>query len=196
MYYPKRSVLAVSMRPPAISLIFLIAGTLTISGCAYFNTFYNAQNYFRTAEEEISKKATGEKLTKKAEEALDKTIVNCNIVLEDFPESKLRDNALFLSAKSYYYRGEFSTAKKRLLRLKREHPASPFLEEAFLWLSRCKWKLGETEAAQSDLQTLSESLAKERGNRHQRVQVAVTLGEIHIELGDRSAAADLSPSSI
>ena len=188
MYYPKRSVLAVSMRPPAISLIFLIAGTLIISGCAYFNTFYNALNYFQTAEEEISKQAAGEKLSKKGEEALDKTIVNCNIVLEDFPESKLRDNALFLSAKSYYYRGEFSTAKKRLLRLKREHPASPFLEEAFLWLSRCKWKLGETEAAQSDLQSLSESLAKERGNRYQRVQVAVTLGEIHIELGDRSAA--------
>ena len=88
MYYPKRSVLAVSMRPPAISLIFLIAGTLIISGCAYFNTFYNALNYFQTAEEEISKQAAGEKLSKKGEEALDKTIVNCNIVLEDFPDAE------------------------------------------------------------------------------------------------------------
>ena len=188
MYYLKRLVRTVSMRHSAISLIFLIVGTLILSGCAYFNTFYNAQNYFRTAEEEIAKKATGEELSKQAEEALDKTIVNCNIVLEDFPESKLRDDALFLSAKSYYYRGEFSTAKKRLFRLKREHPASPFLEEAYLWLSRCKWKLGETEAAQNDLQALSESLDKERGNRVQHVQVAITLGEIYIELGDRSEA--------
>ncbi len=188
MYYLKRLVRTVSMRHSAISLIFLIVGTLILSGCAYFNTFYNAQNYFRTAEEEIAKKTTGEELSKQAEEALDKTIVNCNIVLEDFPESKLRDDALFLSAKSYYYRGEFSTAKKRLLRLKREHPASPFLEEAYLWLSRCKWKLGETEAAQNDLQALSESLDKERGNRVQHVQVAITLGEIYIELGDRSEA--------
>jgi len=129
-------------------------------------------------------------LSKQAEEALDKTIVNCNIILEDFSESKLRDDALFLSAKSYYYRGEFSTAKKRLLRLKREHPESPFLKEAFLWLSRCQWKLGETESAQLDLQKLSESLEKENGSRDQRVQVAITLGEIHIELGDKSAAVD------
>ncbi len=129
-------------------------------------------------------------MSKQAEEALDKTIVNCNIILEDFSESKLRDDALFLSAKSYYYRGEFSTAKKRLLRLKREHPESPFLKEAFLWLSRCQWKLGETESAQLDLQKLSESLEKENGSRDQRVQVAITLGEIHIELGDKSAAVD------
>ena len=188
MYYLKRPVRTVSMRPFAISLIFLIAVTFILSSCAYFNTFYNAQNYFRTAEEEISKLAAGEKLSKQAEEALDKTIVNCNIVLEDFSESKLRDDALFLSAKSYYYRGEFSTAKKRLLRLNREHPESSFLKESFLWLSRCQWKLGETESAQLDLQKLSKSLEQENGPRDQRVQVAITLGEIHIELGDKSAA--------
>lgn len=190
MYTLKRLVCTVSLRLPVFSLIVLMMGALLIGGCAYFNTFYNAKNYFRSAEEEMAKKATGEKLSKQAEEALDKTIANCNIVLQDFPESKLRDDALFLSAKALYYRDDIATSRKRLQQLQRDHSESPFLEEATLWLCRCKWKLGDIESAQRDLKVLSESLEQDGGSREQRVQVAITLGEIHIELGNKSAAVE------
>ncbi|MFQ6608206.1 MAG: tetratricopeptide repeat protein [Fidelibacterota bacterium] len=182
MYSQKWPVLLVSFTGVLFPVILLLGG------CAYFNTFYNAQNYFQSAEKEMAKNSFDERLNKKAEEALDMTIVNCNIILEEYPESKLRDDALYLSAKAFYYLGDFSIAKKRLFRLQKEHPESPYLEESSLWLSKCRWKLGETDAALEDLLSLSEKLSKKGGTREQLAQVYVTLGEIYIELGKKADA--------
>ncbi len=59
------------------------------SGCAYFNTFYNATQFFRQAEQDIVT-TTETELTDNTTELLNKTVARCNIVLSEYPESKFR----------------------------------------------------------------------------------------------------------
>ena len=69
------------------------------SGCAYFNTFYNATQFFRQAEQDIVT-TTETELTDNTTELLNKTVARCNIVLSEYPESKFRDDALLLRRNS------------------------------------------------------------------------------------------------
>lgn len=122
--------------------------------CAYFNTFYNAQQYFDEAEEDIVKNRDTDELSKKTDESLAKAIEKCNTVLRDFPESRWRDDALILKGKALYYKGKYATAKATLERLNSEHSESVLLPEANLWLVRCRWKLGEGDASLQALLSL------------------------------------------
>ena len=133
---------------PAVltALIFL--------SCAYFNTFYNAQQYFKEAERDILKNIASDKLAKKTDEALVKAIDKCNTVLNNFPESRWRDDALFLKGKAQYYKGNFSSSKATLDRLNSEYPESDLIADANIWLVRCRWKLGEGDASLDALLSL------------------------------------------
>ena len=63
-----------------------------LSGCAYFNTFYNAQRYYKEGlKDEESKKGTGKAEFKKS---LEKAV----IVARDYPDSRWVDDAFFLIA--------------------------------------------------------------------------------------------------
>lgn len=128
--------------------IFLVFA-LAVWGCAYFNTFYNATQYFEEAEQEIVATSKEEQLSKKSEELLDKTIARCNLVVANYPESRFRDDALLLRAKAQYYKGEFQSSRGSLERLNLDFPESPLLNEARLWTIRCKWKI---ESSQSSLE--------------------------------------------
>ena len=64
---------------------YLISMLLWVSGCAYFNTFYNAQQYFRDAENiRITKGGTSVPVS--AMDKYGKTIKKCETVLKDYPE--------------------------------------------------------------------------------------------------------------
>ena len=120
--------------------IFTLMFAMLVWGCAYFNTFYNATQFFEEAEQEIVTASNSEQLSKKSEELLQKTIVRCNLVIAKYPESRFHDDALLLRAKALYYQGEFQLSKRSLERLNSEFPESPLLKEARLWTIRCQWK--------------------------------------------------------
>jgi hypothetical protein len=61
---------------------------LFVWGCAYFNTFYNAIQFFEEAEQEIVSASNSEQLSNKSEELLQKTIARCNLVVAKYPESR------------------------------------------------------------------------------------------------------------
>ena len=119
---------------------FALMLTLSVLGCAYFNTFYNAIQFFEEAEQEIVTTSNSEKLSTKSEELLQKTIARCNLVIAKYPESRFHDDALLLRAKALYYQGEFQLSKGTLERLNSELPESSLLYEARLWTIRCQWK--------------------------------------------------------
>ena len=96
---------------------FALMLTLSVLGCAYFNTFYNAIQFFEEAEQEIVTTSNSEKLSTKSEELLQKTIARCNLVIAKYPESRFHDDALLLRAKALYYQGEFQLSKGSLERL-------------------------------------------------------------------------------
>lgn len=151
--------------------------------CAYFNTFYNAQQYFKEAEEDLLKNQASDKLSKKTDESLAKAIDKCNTVLSNFPESRWRDDALLLKGKAQYYRGSFSIAKATLERLNSEHPESDLVADADLWLVRCRWKLGEGDASLDALLSLiTEPKESKGGSARDRLALGHQMaGDIYIE---------------
>ena len=99
-------------------ILLALAGS---SGCVYFNTFYNAQKYFRQAEkerrvheeqhaswelEEGATEAYQVPRPQKADQLYGQAARKASRVLEDYKESELVDDAMFLMGRSFYWRGE------------------------------------------------------------------------------------------
>ena len=131
---------------------YLIPMLLWVSGCAYFNTFYNAQQYFRDAENiRITKGGTSVPVS--AMDKYGKTIKKCETVLKDYPESKYRTDAVLLMAISRYYRGEYDQAQADLNDIK-INGSDQEKEEAFFWQALCKAKKGNLSVALGQLNEL------------------------------------------
>lgn len=95
-----------------------------LSGCAYFNTFYNAQRYYKEGlKDEGSKKGTGKAEFKKS---LEKAV----IVARDYPDSRWVDDAFFLIAMNYYWMENYEKARSQFEGFLEHFSDSPFTEEA------------------------------------------------------------------
>lgn len=151
--------------------------------CAYFNTFYNAQKYFAVAESEIEKAEDPEKLSKQTMETLKKTIEKCKLIIKNYPESKLIDDALLIMGKAQYYRQEYRNAKETLEKLIRESISSPLENEARLWILKSKWKLEGRESVKRDIKKFIIVNEKVRRNRDLIRIAKETLAEIYLESG-------------
>ena len=84
-------------------IFIIILSTLILSGCVYYNTFFNAKKYFTEAQD-IGLKEDG-KPTSNAINKYNKAIKKCGVVLSDYKDSKYADDALFLMARSLFYIG-------------------------------------------------------------------------------------------
>jgi TolA-binding protein len=94
------------------------------SGCAYFNTFYNAERYYKEAlKKEESKQGSGKEEFKKS---LEKAV----IVARDYPESRWIDDAFFLIAMNYYWMENYEKACTQFEGFLEHFSDSPFTEEA------------------------------------------------------------------
>ena len=124
--------------PFLLSLIFV--------GCAYFNTFYNAKQYYKKAYHETKKNLTDKPTAnenKFYQEAIDRSLT----LIVKYPNSNYIDDALLLAGKSYYYRQEYFQAKRKFLELLSNYPDSPFADEAKLWMARTQFALDEFESS-------------------------------------------------
>lgn len=136
---------------------------LGMTSCAYFNTFYNARQYFRDAEREIRGADEGSRLNKKTLDALQKTIQKCTQVVETYPNSRWWDDALLLRGKAYFYRQDYAPAEASFKTLIEESPGSSLIPEAELWVLRCRWKLGFPDIALRGLKDVLDEARERRG---------------------------------
>ena len=90
---------------------------LCLSGCIYYNTYYNAEKYY-------------------SEENYKKSVEKCKKILKKYPGSGYEDDAIFLMGKSYYYLENYDEAKKSFRRIIDFFPNSPFVEESYLFLGK------------------------------------------------------------
>ena len=134
---------------------------LCFLSCAYFNTFYNAKKYFDEAEKELAKVENRSQLSKKTIDALDKTIEKSSVVLQKYPQSRYRDDALLLKGKALCYKGDYLKAINSFERLIKEVDDTPFSLEAEIWILRCKWKLGDREETLEQLRQLLGEMGEE-----------------------------------
>ncbi len=131
--------------------IFLIITVLFLSSCAYYNTFYNAQKFFNSAQKKpLNPKG---KANASAIEEYNKVIKKCGIILTDYKDSKWADDALFLLAKALYYRGNNELqSKEKFEDLIKFYPDSPFFAESHLYIARIEYDLNNKDIAISLIQ--------------------------------------------
>ena len=129
-----------------------ITVSLLLSSCAYFNTFYNAEKYFKEADR-IRLEKSGKAIPLRAIDNYGKTIQKCRVVLSEFPDSKLVNDAILLMAKAQYYRSEYDEAITNL-KIIYSQGNSQQIAEAKYWSAVCKWRKGKTQTAINELQEI------------------------------------------
>ena len=129
-----------------------ITVSLLLFSCAYFNTFYNAEKYFKEADR-IRLEKSGKAIPLRAIDNYGKTIQKCRVVLSEFPDSKLVNDAILLMAKAQYYRSEYDEAITNL-KIIYSQGNSQQIAEAKYWSAVCKWRKGKTQTAIDELQEI------------------------------------------
>ena len=140
----------------------------------YFNTFYNAEQYFIKAEK-IRMEAQGDKIPNSALDNYQKVIEKSQIVLNNNSEFKFRSKALLLIAQSYYYRNELQDAMETLSIIREEFP-NDFLDYEF-WGAMIKWKQGKVQPAINDLNKLVDKDL----DLNTKAKIYKSIAEIYVE---------------
>ena len=126
-----------------------ITVSLLLSSCAYFNTFYNAEKYFKEADL-IRLEKSDKAIPLRAMDNYGKTIQKCKVVLSEYPESRYVNEAILLMAKAQFYRSEYDNAISNL-RIIFDKGSQEQISEAKYWSAVCKWKKGKTQTAIEEL---------------------------------------------
>ena len=141
------------MKPNLIKKIFLFYFVIILSSsCAYFNTFYNANQYYEEANK-IRLEKDGQAVPITAMDKYGKAINKCQKVLKDFPQSKFRSDAILLMAKAQYFRSDYDLALENLREIE-QIGSEKQIEEAYYWKALCKWKKGNLQVSMDELYSL------------------------------------------
>ena len=151
-------------------------------GCAYFNTFYNAKQYYEEAEK-LRLEKDGESIPITAMDKYAKTIKKCQTVISDFPKSKYVIEARLLMSKARYYRSDLDIAISDLGEIQKSGTIDQ-KEEAKYWKALCKWKKGSVSAALNEL----DELLKNSKSRDIKSKCYLSLAEIAQESTDLDMA--------
>ncbi len=118
---------------------------LVTGGCAYFNLFYNAQNAFDEGERIGQEIDPRDQPTSPQRTQYNRAIRKCRMLLDEYPDSDLVDDALFLIGKSHYRMREWSEAIRSFESLLVNFPVSDYAEEATYLLSIAHLSRGDEE---------------------------------------------------
>lgn len=131
----------------AVWLLGAVLLFVTLQHCAYFNTYYNANQYFQQAVKEYNTLPEGAAITATLRKKLDAVIEKTDAIQTLYPTSRWVENALYLNARATYYKGDYTFARKKFEEFFTRYPQSRLESEALIWYGRTLWKLNEREAA-------------------------------------------------
>ena len=153
---------------------------LFLKGCAYFNTFYNAEEHFETAER-IRIENLGSKIPSRAIQEYGKAIEKSEKVLREYSDSRYVKDARLLKGKSHYFRREYDSAVSIFSQLIQEEG---FDLEARYWLALCKWRDFKPQPAINDLEALIDEVELDEF----KSRIFLSLGEIYLSIGNSEYA--------
>ncbi|SVB02452.1 uncharacterized protein METZ01_LOCUS155306, partial [marine metagenome] len=121
--------------------------------CVYFNTFYNAETSYQKALKIIEESpfTSEDKLPNQASKLLGEAIENSKLVIENYPESKYIDDAIFIIGKASFLRDEVAVAEKHFKMILNLYPESRFYQLSEIWLAYTHFRMGMVDSAQVDL---------------------------------------------
>ncbi len=158
-----------------ISITLIIGFFILFSHrCAYFNTFYNAEQYFKEGKKELESAEDG-KISIGIRKKFNSAIEKANKVIANYPDSRWTDDASYIIAMSNYYKMDFSAAKRNFEEYFANYPASELRPQAEIWYGRCLWKLGEKELA---LHQLNRSVRRVK-NPEMKAEIFFAIAELY-----------------
>jgi len=163
-----------SKRHYLIPLLLFITMAFS-AGCVYYNTFYNAKKAFNDAEK-TRKKSTSRRSAGgqgKYKIAIEKSLK----VIENHPNSKYYDDALYVLGVSYFYTKQYSKAERRFREIIANYAESKYAKEATLYLAKSKLEQDEMDNAR----VIFEEIFEEDYNRDYKTEAALALGEYHYD---------------
>ncbi|MCD4818492.1 MAG: tetratricopeptide repeat protein [Candidatus Cloacimonetes bacterium] len=114
-------------------------------GCVYYNTFFNAKKFFDEAQ---SQPLVDGKANSTAKSKYTKAMKKCGIVIQDYKNSKYVDDALFMLAQCFYYKGSnYIQAIEKFQDLIDYYPESSFVAESQIYIAKAKFKQQRNEEA-------------------------------------------------
>ena len=155
---------------------------LFLKGCAYFNTFYNAEEHFATAER-IRIENLGNQMPSRAIQEYGRAIEKSEKVLREYSDSRYVKDARLLKGKSHYFRREYDSAVSIFNQLIQEEG---FNYEAKYWLALCKWRDLKPKPAINDLEDLISKVESDEF----KSRIFLSLGEIYLSIDNSELAFD------
>ena len=147
-------------RPVHLALAAGLVVTASAS-CVYFNTYYNAEKFFRQAEKarvEVEEERAGSEAGRRSgrgrrggsyQGLYDKAVRKASIVLEKYPDSELVDDAMFLAGRALYWQRDYAYGARSFEDLEQNFPDSEYVDRARLWRARCLCEQGDMGEARA-----------------------------------------------
>jgi TolA-binding protein len=154
------------------ALLVLLVG---LGSCAYYNTFYNAEQYYEQAQQ-VTRENQSDIISREEINLYSKSIEKSKKLLQNYPKSKYQDDAQFLIAKAYYYKGDYLIAKRYFDDLALNYGSSPFVAEVPLWIGRCLLQVGDLPMAEHE----ASRILREKTSRALQADALLLMGEIAV----------------
>jgi len=150
---------------------FGLACVLLLSGCVYFNTYYNAEKYFLSAQSRPLN--TAGRATPQAVDDYTKAIKKCGAILTEHKTSRWADDALWLLAQALFYKGNSTIqAVEKCDDLLKFFPNSPYIPQSILLKAKGLRELNRSNEANTSLELFIQNKAFKKYHAAALLQLA------------------------
>lgn len=166
---------------------------------AYYNTYYNAKEYFRDGRKAVRDQprsldpASPVRIhpppAPAGKESFEQAIEKSSQILRRHQDSAWFDDALLLMGKSYYYLQDYAAAVKRFEQLQDLNPAPPMQQQATIWKGRTMLDLGVYSQGIIYLEDLLGDYPPE-WPAEVKGELQILAGEHHVMLENREQASE------
>ena len=138
------------------SFLILPLFCISLFSCVYFNTFYNAEISFKKALKiiEESPLVDNDELPSQAKKLLGESIENSKLVIQNYPESKYVDDAIFIIGKAAFLRSENAVSERYFNLLLKQYPESEYYLESKIWLAYSNFRLGLIDSSKNEIDNI------------------------------------------
>jgi len=165
----------------------LLAGLLLFSGCAYFNTFFNAEKQYREGLEKKQNNPAERKITPEIKRHFQSAIAKSWKVIDSYGDSsRWADDALFMIGRGHFQLEEYDKAQNIFEQFLQKYLQSPFIPEVRLWLGKTYVKLKQDEKALQQLQEILD----DTGDEKIRADAHLNLGNLYYLRGSYDLAIE------
>jgi len=153
---------------------------------AYFNTYYNAKEYYKEAQALYEEEEDKTKIQAKTKAALDKASKQCELVIRKFPASSFIDDCMFMNAVCQFEMQRYNLALQSLEELTLKFPESPYYFEAKLWISKVFFEMNKKAIAYN----LLEQFLANKSNSEYFSDAYSLMGYLALQEDDKDKALD------